>query len=169
MNFIPMITQLTNNAKTIRSLAEGVSRDQARWKPDIESWSILEVINHLFDEEREDFRVRLEYILTRPGEIPPEIDPQGWVVSRKYNEGSLSEAISKFSQERHQSLHWLGEIIPFNAEAASELPFGSFQAGDMFAAWVAHDLLHMRQLVELHYQYTVSAMEPWNVSYAGEW
>ena len=169
MNFIPLISQQHNNAETIRSLTKGVSNEQARWKPGPDSWSILEVVNHLYDEEREDFRIRLDYILNRPGEIPPEIDPQGWVSSRRYNERDLAESIDKFTEERHESLHWLGDLIPFDPDATSELPFGTFRAGDMFAAWVTHDLLHLRQLVELHYLYTRSSLAPQDVSYAGEW
>ena len=42
-------------------------------------------------------------------------------------------------------------------------------AGDMFSSWVAHDLLHLRQLVELQYTYTVQTVQPYAVIYAGEW
>jgi len=46
------IAQLERHAKTIQSIVAGVSAEQARWKPDEGSWSMLEVINHLYDEER---------------------------------------------------------------------------------------------------------------------
>jgi hypothetical protein len=36
-------------------MLRGVTEAQARWKPAPEEWSILEVINYLCDEEREDF------------------------------------------------------------------------------------------------------------------
>ncbi len=71
--------QMASNAASIASLSRWVSDEQARWKPDSQSWSILEVINHLYDEERQDFRLRLEYILFRPGQPWEPIDPQGWV------------------------------------------------------------------------------------------
>jgi hypothetical protein len=48
-------------------------------------------------------------------------------------------------------------------------PFGQISAGDMFASWVAHDLLHIRQLVELHWAYTTRQLQPYNVEYAGGW
>lgn len=169
MNIITYTTQMKNNSQIIHSLTSGVSDEQARWKPDPDSWSILEVINHLYDEEREDFRVRLDYILHRPGQPVPEIDPQGWITARGYNQRKLDESVANFLAEREKSLEWLNEISTFNWEAVSELPFGSFRAGDMFAAWVAHDLLHTRQLVELHYAYTASSLQPFQVGYAGEW
>lgn len=169
MDHSRLIAQMNNNAQTIRSLTAGVSEAQARWKPDPESWSILEVINHLYDEEQEDFRVRLDYILNRPGEVPPEIDPQGWVNSRKYNDRNLAESILNFLDERENSLQWLHDLGPFDWDSVSELPFGTFRAGDMFAAWVAHDMLHMRQIIELHYAFTTNAFSPYQVNYAGEW
>ncbi len=43
------------------------------------------------------------------------------------------------------------------------------QAGDMFAAWVTHDLLHMRQLVALHRSLTELRVEPFALDYAGDW
>jgi len=52
MNINTYTTRMKNNAQTIHSLTSGVSDEQARWKPDPDSWSILEVINHLYDEER---------------------------------------------------------------------------------------------------------------------
>jgi hypothetical protein len=41
MNFIPLLAQLKNNAETIRNLTIGVTQEQARWKPDDNSWSVL--------------------------------------------------------------------------------------------------------------------------------
>jgi hypothetical protein len=79
------ISQMANNAQRIRALAEGVSREQARWKPDPDSWSILEVINHMRDVEREDFRVLLDLALHRPDEARPRIAPQAWVAERRYS------------------------------------------------------------------------------------
>jgi hypothetical protein len=33
----------------------------------------------------------------------------------------------------------------------------------------AHDLLHARQLVRLHFTYTVQTVAPYGTRYAGEW
>jgi hypothetical protein len=35
------------------------------------------------------------------------------------------------------------------------------------AAWLAHDLLHLRPLVELHWAYLVVRAGPYSVVYAG--
>jgi hypothetical protein len=162
-------TQMANDAERIRALAQDISYEQSRWKPAPASWSILEVINHLYDEEREDFRVRLDYILNRPGEDPPPIDPPGWVTARQYNQRDLAPSLTNFLAEREKSLKWLRTLPPPNWGAIYQAPFGPIRAGDMFAAWVAHDLLHMRQLVELHWAFTVESTRPYQTKYAGDW
>ena len=160
---------LQQNSVRIRSLVRGVQAEQARWKPDPDSWSILEVINHLLDEEREDFRVRLDIILHKPDRKMPPIDPEGWVVERRYNDRNLNESLEEFLSERKVSLEWLEKIGEPDWEASYQMSFGLIRAGDMFASWVAHDLLHMRQLVELHRAYMLGLVAPFEVAYAGPW
>ena len=169
MDLNHLISQMTHNARRICALAEGVSDRQARWKPALASWSILEVVNHLLDEEREDFRAHLDLALHRPGEPWPRIDPEGWVTQRGYNERDPGESLEGFLAAREESLAWLRGLASPNWEATYEAPFGRITAGDIFASWVAHDLLHMRQLVELHWAYTTLLVAPHKVDYAGSW
>ncbi|MEM7334827.1 MAG: DinB family protein [Chloroflexota bacterium] len=163
------IAQLTANAERIKGMAEFVSQEQAQWKPDEESWSILETVTHLHDEEIEDFRVRLDYLLHKADEDWPPIDPIGWVASRKYNERQLEDSLNGYLSEREKSLEWLRSLGSPDLETGKEAPWGIMHAGDMLAAWVAHDLLHMRQLVEILYAYEVENLRPYSLRYAGEW
>jgi hypothetical protein len=39
----------------------------------------------------------------------------------------------------------------------------------MLMAWVAHDLLHLRQLIELRYAYLQQQAQPYQIAYAGQW
>jgi hypothetical protein len=164
-----LISHLADNAARIQALVRGVPDQQSRWKPDSSSWSMLEVIQHLYDEEREDFRVRLDYTFHHPGEPWPKIDPGGWVTERKYNQGEPTACLAGFLSERQASLNWLKELSAPDWEATYETSFGPLTAGDVMASWIAHDLLHMRQLVELQWAYTTSQLEPYTVDYAGAW
>jgi hypothetical protein len=161
--------QMTDHAQTIKSLTRALSADQARWKPDSDSWSVLEVVNHLYDEERQDFRVRLDCILHRPDQPWPPINPQGWVTERAYNQRDLSRSVGNFVRERRKSLVWLKGLQSPDWQASVTSPFGKFSAGDMLAAWAAHDLLHLRQLVGLHWAYLLQSASPFRVNYAGDW
>jgi hypothetical protein len=168
MQFSVLIQELANGAQVIRQLVSGFTPDEARFKPDPQSWSALEVICHLYDEEREDFRQRLDIILHRPGDPWPPIDPAGWVTQRGYNERDLEEMLESFLEERQRSLNWLRGLSP-NWESVYQAPFGTVKAGDMFAAWVAHDGLHTRQLAELRRVRVENLTQPYDLQYAGDW
>jgi hypothetical protein len=153
----------------IASLVGGVTQQQAQVRPSPDEWSILEVIAHLYDEEREDFRTRLEIMLFRPQEPLPPIDPQGWVRQRGYNQKDLHQTLNDFLIEREKSLVWLRSLDQPDWEAVYTNAYGSMKAGDMLAAWTAHDQLHMRQLVELRRKRLEGLCLPYDLSYAGDW
>jgi hypothetical protein len=163
------IALLSRHGQVIRELASDASPDQARWKPDPDSWSILEVMSHLYDEEREDFRVRLKHILDQAEGLPPAIDPGGWVTSQNYVQRDLGEVLDGFAREREASLAWLETLRDADWDAGIDMRFGRMRAGDMLMAWAAHDLLHLRQLIELRYAYLREQAQPYRLDYAGEW
>jgi hypothetical protein len=169
MNLDYFTAQMANNAETIRTLIQGVSDEQARWKPGPDCWSILEVINHLYDEEIQDFRTHLDIVLHHPSQPWPRIDPEGWVTERQYNQREIGESLDNFLNARKESLVWLRGLSSPNWEATYDAPFGQITAGDLFASWVAHDLLQIRQLVELHWAYATLLVSPHKVDYAGPW
>ena len=107
MNLDYFIDGFSKNREVFSGLVRGVSLEQARWKPSPEKWSILQVINHLYDEEREDFRQRIELVLAEPMQGWPPIDPRTWVTSRGYNDRGVDTSLDNFLSEREKSLSWL--------------------------------------------------------------
>ncbi|NNK86719.1 MAG: DinB family protein, partial [Flavobacteriaceae bacterium] len=73
-NYDHIVKSLHQNKTVFQSLFENISEEQQFWKPSPDSWCLLEVLCHLLDEERLDFRFRAEFILNNPGEIPPPFD-----------------------------------------------------------------------------------------------
>lgn len=169
MNLDFYIARLGDNVQVFEGLLGGVGEAQARWKPAPERWSILEVLNHLYDEEREDFRRRLDFTLHRRGESWPPIDPQGWVAERRYNERDLGQSLLNFTREREQSLSWLRDLSEPDWQSSYEHTRGVLTAGDVLASWLAHDFLHVRQLARLHYEYVSLVAAPYQTAYAGDW
>ena len=45
----------------------------------------------------------------------------------------------------------------------------TLSAGDMLVSWVEHDILHLRQMVELMHGWNVKRASPYSVQYAGGW
>jgi hypothetical protein len=169
MNIDEFIDRLFSNAETIQCLVAGITDEQARWRPAPDKWSILEVVNHLYDEEREDFRERLGRILNGTAASAPGIDPQGWVTARGYNERDPGESLDRFLRERLESIEWLKSLDDPDWDAAYNHPSaGRLTAGDMLASWLAHDLLHIRQIAKLHYQYLSVVCAGRSIAYAGE-
>ncbi len=168
MDFENLKCLLAQQAEIISLLTEAVTPEQARWKPDAETWSILEIVNHLYDEEREDFRAHLDMILHRPEESWSPIRPFEWVTERRYNERDLDTSIQQFLAERRASLAWLESLDAPNWEASMPTPWGTdMRAGDMFASWVVHDQWHIQQLVQIRRAYTIAQAASYDVRYAG--
>ena len=97
------------------------------------------------------------------------IDPQGWVTERKYNEQSFVEMQEKFFAERRHSLEWLKRLAASDWDTTYTSQYGSVSAGEMFSCWVAHDNLHIRQLVELRRVRIQNITKPYPIEYAGDW
>ena len=163
-----MIDRLQNNGLIIQQILKDVSEDQARWKPSADQWSMLEVINHLYDEEMLDFSAHLKEALA--GKLWSSIDPEAWVIEHGYAHKEWTHSVLSFLNARETSIQWLElNCDSWDLDKRILTPFGSLAVGDIIHSWLAHDFLHLRQLIQLHYQYAANQAEPFQVHYAGEW
>jgi hypothetical protein len=170
VNAARLLARLDADRELIRGVTAGVDPEQAVWRPAPGNWSILEVVNHLYDEERDDFRRRLDLTLHHPGTEWPPIDPEGWCAERRYNERDLGESLNRWLEERNASLQWLGAIVDPDWSKVYRHPrIGDLRAGDLLLSWVTHDLLHARQLIKIHHAWITSGGEPYSGAYAGRW
>lgn len=170
MNADALIDRLQTYPERLAALLRGLSIEDARWRPKLRQWSILEILNHLADEEAEDFRLRLTLTLEDPQQDWPPIDPQGWAIERSYNERDPHESLHRFTVERTRSIAYLRGLIDPDWSIAHEHPkFGPIHAGDLLAAWAAHDVLHTRQIIKRLFQLIERDSEGYRTEYAGTW
>lgn len=170
MNAEVLIGRLERFAEALPAVVADLPHDEARFKPPDGAWSILEIVRHLADEEVDDFRTRLRSTLGDPAAEWPPIDPEGWALERYYNEGRLADAIERFVTERRRSIEWLRSLGNPDWSITHDHPqIGPIRAGDLLAAWCAHDALHLRQIAKRLYQLTDRDAGEFNVSYAGTW
>lgn len=164
-----VINQLDSNSAVFENLFINTPSDMIKWKPSEEKWCLLEIISHLYDEEREDFRARLNKILNEDSDWDP-IDPQGWVKSRNYMEKDYAKTMKDFLDERKKSIEWLKDlkVKDWNVKAVHP-KFGEFAAYPMLCNWLVHDYLHIRQIVKLKYQMLEAGLNKDELGYAGEW
>lgn len=170
MNLLHFRARLAANADVFSALVRGMSREQAIWKPAHQKWSVVEVVNHLADEEVEDFRRRVDYTLNAPDREWPPIDPEGWVVSRDYASRSLAESLERFLKERRVSTEWLESLAARDWNCTHVHPkFGPIRAGDLLASWLEHDFIHIRQILTLQREFHRRQAAQYDTRYAGEW
>ncbi len=166
---IQIIQQLSSNAQVYQSLLGDLSPDVFNWKSAPDKWCILEVLCHLLDEEREDFRARTRHTLETPGNPLPPIDPTGWVISRSYLQQDYQETLDQFLKERTISVNWLLSLHnPDWSRAYLHPKFGPMSASMFLHNWLAHDYHHLRQIIRLKYEYLHHSSTE-DLSYAGNW
>lgn len=169
MEHVRVIHELKRNRDVFQGLLAGLSREEYLWKPEPGKWCILEILCHLIDEEREDFRSRTRHILeSRSGSFLP-IDPVGWVVERKYISQDYDHKKEEFLSERLKSVEWLESLLAPGWQNSYKHPkFGAMTAEMFLYNWLAHDYIHIRQILKLKYSYFEQLTdEP--LTYAGNW
>ncbi len=170
MDLSHLLDSLRRFPEVLRAITDQLSEEDYRWKPPDGSWSILEIVSHLADEEVDDFRMRVRLTLEDPNQPWPPIDPTGWSEDRKYNQGNFDSALQRFFSERQDSIHWLEQLNNPNWENTYDHPqIGPMRAGDIMSAWVAHDLLHLRQITKRLYQLVQKNCGDYSLIYAGDW
>ncbi|KAA3613901.1 MAG: DinB family protein [Calditrichaeota bacterium] len=167
MDLTYFVDKMRQNAKTIETAFSCLTEEEIYWHPQPEKWSLLDIICHLYDEEHLDFRVRIDYTLFRPREQWPAIDPEGWVTAHNYAEKSLEIMLKNFLEEREKSIVWLEKLQQADWHCAHVHPqFGEIKAGDLLSAWLAHDYLHLRQIMNTKLSYLRAKALPYSLRYA---
>jgi hypothetical protein len=168
MNHGFVIEELSHNAMAFRALLAHTPAAQVKWRPSPDKWSILEVVNHLCDEEKEDFGFRVRSVLENPEKTWPAIAPQEWVTERGYARRNYDESVARFIEGRAESVAWLKGLIAPNWKSTYHHPqAGPMSAEMILANWLAHDYLHMRQIVVLKFRYLAKQDESISLEYAG--
>ena len=169
MNTLHIIQELGRNKVIFNSLFANLENQMYLWKPSPEKWCLLEIVCHLYDEEREDFRARVKHTLENPGLPMNPIIPVGWVTRRKYIEQDYKIVLQNFVSEREQSIDWLNKIENPKWDNTYEHPqLGELSAGMFLSNWLTHDYLHIRQIIRTKYLYLENATNE-DLSYAGKW
>jgi hypothetical protein len=172
MNAGPIIARLAGTPKAISALLSDVSAEDSHFKPPSGAWSIVEIVCHLADEDRCDFRSRLRSTLETPEKPWPPNDPEAWARDRKYQERELGEALADFERERAASMVWLRTLRDVDWTRAYIHPkVGPVTAGELMVSWAAHDALHVRQIAKRLFELAArdGAAEGFFTRYAGEW
>ncbi|MEQ9288717.1 MAG: DinB family protein [Cyclobacteriaceae bacterium] len=169
MDYTYITEQLENNLPVFQGLLKSCAPEEYLWKPQPEKWCLLEIICHLCDEEREDFRMRVKTTLESPGTFPPPIDPVGWVGKRGYINQDFAKKLEEFAEERMASVIWLKSLKnPKWTNSYEHVSLGTVSAHLFLSNWLAHDYQHIRQILNIKHGYLQSVSGE-KLDYAGNW
>ena len=170
MKIASLLGRMQGYPGALQSLLGDLPAEDARWRPDPDTWSIVEIVCHLADEEHEDFRARLRLTLEDPAADWPPLDPQAAVVTRAYQERDLVECLERLAEARRESSKWLrGLSAPDWDRVHEHAVLGPVRAGDVMLSWAAHDALHLRQLAQRLFQLAQRDAPGYSPTYAGDW
>ena len=160
-----VVRQLAANAEAIRALAQAIPEKQARWQPNPETWSLAHVMEHLYNEERIDFRQHLKEMLHDPSQ-PWGAFRDEWVAVQ-----SCRQALDRFLLEREVSIAWLEALDSPDWDITSQATFVdetiTLRAGDVLVSWVDHDWAHLRQMIKLLHAWQEKDVAPYSTMYGG--
>jgi hypothetical protein len=164
-----IIDGLERNRGVFAQVLAGRSPAAQQFRSAPGKWNLLEIVCHLYDEERDDFRTRVRHTLETPDRQPPGIDPEGWVVARAYAAQDYTAKLDAFLHERDASVAWLRGLGSRDWGRAYVHPrLGPMTARLFLANWLAHDMLHLRQILRSDYQ-LLQQQSGEDLAYAGAW
>jgi len=164
-----IINQLEKNKNVFFELLKNIDSDMYHWSQAPEKWNLLYIVCHLYDEERDDFRSRVKWLLEKPGQAPPPFNQLDWIEERDYKNQDYITTLKQFIEERERSIIWLNSLKDPKWQNGFEHPkFGHLSANYYLNNWLAHDYLHMRQILKLKFDY-LEYQSGTNLDYAGKW
>jgi FMN phosphatase YigB (HAD superfamily) len=122
--------------------------DDEAWKrePTPEDWSVLEIVCHLRDTEREVHRLQLSVLLDERQPFVPRPDAAVWAKQRKYLNENGPAAVAGLLAARLDMLRDVTQVSAAMWEKpARHAIFGPTRFGEVVGFMADHDRLHIQQ------------------------
>lgn len=157
-------SRLSLGLDLVASAVAGLDDDEAWFAPRPGAWSVRDVLAHLAHGEANDFRGRLRATLQDPDRAWAGVDAEAVVLAARRERASVHDALERFRAERAVSLAWLASLDAPDLDRAPAHGPADRRAGDLLAAWVAHDLHRVDQIVRLRLGWWCLHAAPYSVA-----
>jgi hypothetical protein len=154
---------LERTPETLRSLLQGLPEPWLMVDEGEATFSPLDVLGHLVDGEVTDWIPRIRIILEE-GEARPFTPFDRFAFREKYRGWSAGRVLEEFARLRRENLALVRSLGLDGAALAStgtHPSLGRVTLQQLFAAWVVHDLGHIRQIVRVMARQYTEAVGPW--------
>jgi hypothetical protein len=119
-------------------------------RPDVDHWSLTEVICHLRDVEREVHQPRFRALLARDDAFLPGMTPDEWAEQRGYQGQNGPEALLNFVGARRETADLLTPIdASLWQRSGNHAFFGQTTMHELLYLVVQHDRVHWQQIIRL--------------------
>lgn len=157
------VAVLSRTPATLSALLRGLPEAWTTMTEGPNTWSARDIVGHLLHGDETDWLARARIILEQ-GEGRPFEPMNRTAMFEKYSGASLDELLAAFEQTRAQSLATLDAlgITPEKlARTGTHPALGTVKLSHLLSAWVAHDLNHIGQVVEVMAHQYDEAVGPW--------
>lgn len=147
---LPGVAVLEQTPIIIEKLLLDAPQEALQWKPQMDRWSVSEVLAHLADIEV-FFRERVRKMVAEDAPQLGSYDQNAAYAEGKYSGGQAREHLHRFCHERDRTLSML-RYLPAAAVARTgqHAEIGRITVAEQLNEWAFHNLGHIRQISELY-------------------
>ncbi len=148
---------LRSTEAKLKATLKEVPRALVSWTPAPGKWSILEIVGHLRDMEKDAYLARYQRVLSEETPSLPDADGDKLSLENDYRSQKLSGLLREWSRLRRECLRLLKKVKPAEWERAGiHETAGRLTMSDFVRRHaVGNDLAHLRQIEAIQRRYTV--------------
>jgi FMN phosphatase YigB (HAD superfamily) len=156
---VDLLAHLKTTPFIFDAICRSVSDDTGCKRPEEGEWSLVEIVCHLRDTDREVNLPRLLEAFGRENPFLTPIDTSNWASERNYLNEDGHEAAREFFEARKQIIDLLEKHKgAWCTTTARHAIFGPVSVADLIHFSITHDQMHIRQA-----QDTIAALSPFTI------
>jgi len=145
-----IFTTLRATPDLMADIAAIVEPEVARTRPTPSRWSVLEIVAHLAEVEREVMRVRAQRMVEEDSPLLASYDQVAECEAGRFNERDIHTELQRFAALREENLAWLQRLAPEDWQRKGQhAELGEITLANLLNEWALHDIGHMRQILEI--------------------
>ena len=154
---------LEKTPSVLQELLGSLSDDWILTNEGPETFSPYDVIGHLIQGEKTDWKARIKQILEYGN--TKAFDVFDRFAQYKESKGkSLAQLLKEFKRLRKENIHWLKSLHLSDEDVYKKgmhPVLGEVTLKNLLATWVAHDLTHIAQITRVMAKQYKKEMGPW--------
>lgn len=141
------LAQLRAAPAALAALLAPLPPDMLSTRPAADEWSIVEILCHLRDVEREVDQPRVRQILREDDPFIPAQLSDEWAKTRAYQKQEAASVLREFAAARLETLDLLDGLAPAQwSRKARHAIFGPTSLQELVSFNAEHDRLHLQQV-----------------------